>query len=130
MPRLCLPRFPLASSSLNLGLPISCTRIEPMATDSRQTSARERWPQPIPWKISRCLALHDTDSDRRPPNKALQLPSHSAFQSAADRAWRRNMGASLEPRRRCGSQLSADPLGSVKEPGAGAFSASPTWASE
>jgi hypothetical protein len=46
--------------------------------------------------------------------KALQLPSHSAFQSAGGRVWRRNLGAPNEPRRRCGSQLSADPLGGVK----------------
>lgn len=43
--------------------------------------------------------------------KALQLTSHSAFQSDGGRVWRRNLGASSEPRRRCDSQLSADPLG-------------------
>ena len=46
--------------------------------------------------------------------KALQLTSHSAFQPAGGRVWRQNLGASVEPRRRCGSQLSADPLGSEK----------------
>ena len=44
--------------------------------------------------------------------KALQLTSHSAFQSTSDRFWRWNLGASGGPRRRCGSQLSADPLAS------------------
>jgi hypothetical protein len=46
-----------------------------------------------------------------PPNKALQLPSHSAFQSTSDRLWHCNPGASGEPRRRCGSQLSARSVG-------------------
>jgi len=35
------------------------------------------------------------------------------FQSASGRVWHRHLGASGVPRRRCGSQLSADPLGSV-----------------
>jgi len=41
---------------------------------------------------------------------ALQLTSHSAFQSTGGRVWHRNLAASSEPRRRCGSQLSAHPL--------------------
>ena len=39
--------------------------------------------------------------------KALQLTSHSAFQSTSDRVSHRQLGASSELRRRCGSQLSA-----------------------
>jgi hypothetical protein len=45
-----------------------------------------------------------------PPNKALQLTSHSVLESPSGRVWSRNLGASNEPRRRCGSQLSVDPL--------------------
>ena len=37
--------------------------------------------------------------------KRLQLTSHSTFQSASGRVSHRNLGASAEPRRRCGSQL-------------------------
>jgi hypothetical protein len=43
--------------------------------------------------------------------KALQLPGHSAFQATSDGVWHGNLGASSESRRRCGSQVSADPLG-------------------
>jgi hypothetical protein len=45
--------------------------------------------------------------------KTLQLTCHSAFQSPSGRVWHLNLGASIKPRRRCGSQLSADPLDST-----------------
>jgi len=42
-------------------------------------------------------------------NKALQLTSHSAFQSTLGNRWYCSSGASVEPRRRCGSPLNARP---------------------
>ena len=45
-----------------------------------------------------------------PPNKALQLTSHSAFQLTFGRVWHRTSALSCGPQGRCGPQLSADPL--------------------
>ena len=59
-----------------------------------------------------------------PPNKALHLTSHSPFQSASGRVWHRNLGASGEPQRRCGSQLSAMSVG-LRESGVGRHASDP-----